>query len=395
MNPTPFLSQHRVKVLLVDDQPLIGEAVRRMVAGEPDIDFHYCKDPRNALSTALEIRPTVILQDLVMPDIEGMDLVRMFRADERTQEVPMIVLSTKEEPVTKAEAFAVGANDYIVKLPDRLELLARIRYHSKGYINLLQRNEAFRALAESQQALANDVEEAAKYVRSLLPGRLPDGSIRADWRFIPSAALGGDTFGYHDLDERTFAFYLLDVVGHGVGAALLSVSVLNAIRSHSLPGTDFRDPGRVITALNQSFQMSQQGDKYFTAWYGAFDRVERVLRYAGGGHPPAFLLSGSDPASKPQFLEPTGPMIGAFEDLDFDTATTPIAPGSTLFLYSDGVFEVQKADGDRWAFQDFVDLMAEPVEPGRNPMDRLITRVRELQGREGFEDDFSIIELRF
>ena len=115
------------------------------------------------------MQPTVILQDLVMPEIDGLTLVKTFRAHEPTRETPMIVLSTKEEPTVKAEAFALGANDYIVKLPDRLELLARIRYHSKGYINLLQRNEAYDALRESQRRLAKEINQAAHYLRSLLP----------------------------------------------------------------------------------------------------------------------------------------------------------------------------------------------------------------------------------
>src|SRR6185312_5036354 len=128
-----------------------------------------------ALDEAARIKPTVILQDLVMPDIDGLTLVKNFRANEGTKEIPMIVLSTKEDPAVKAEAFALGANDYIVKLPDRLELLARIRYHSKGYINLLQRNEAFEALEESQRRLAGEIKQAANYVRSLLPEKLRKG----------------------------------------------------------------------------------------------------------------------------------------------------------------------------------------------------------------------------
>ena len=155
------------------------------------------------------------------------ELMRRYRADERLRDVPVIVLSTKEEPAVKAEAFAVWANDYIVKLPDRLELIARVKYHSRGYTALLERNEAFAALQKSQQVLADDIATAATYVRSLMPPPQNGSTIRADWRFIPSASLGGDAFGYHDLDPEHFAVYLLDVCGHGVGAALLSVSALN------------------------------------------------------------------------------------------------------------------------------------------------------------------------
>ena len=133
-------------VLLVDDQSIIAEAVRRMVAGEDDIELHWCGDPAEALAMAEQVRPTLILQDLVMPQLSGLTLVRYFRAHPLTREVPLVVLSTKEEPKIKADAFALGANDYMVKLPDRLELLARIRYHAQGYINLLERNEAQRQL---------------------------------------------------------------------------------------------------------------------------------------------------------------------------------------------------------------------------------------------------------
>lgn len=386
----PALSQHKVTVLLVDDQPLIGEAVRRMVAGEPDIDFQYCKEPTKAIQTAADVRATVILQDLVMPDIDGLDLVTQYRQADHTRDVPIIVLSTREEPVTKAEAFARGASDYIVKLPDRLELLARIRHHSRGYINQLQRDEAFNALVESQKKLASDVAEAARYVQSLLPEKWNQGPVRADWRFIPSAALGGDTFGYHKLDDRHVSLYLIDVVGHGVGPALLSVSVLNALRSQSLPNADFLDPGQVITALNRTFQMTQQADKYFTAWYGVLDLQDRVIHYCGGGHPPALLITNGTPTQ----LEAVGPMIGAFEDLDFHTLSQPVPPDTTLYLYSDGCFEVVQPDGSMWPFDTFVELMAQPPNPGESAMDRLITHIRTMQGRDSFEDDFSIAELK-
>jgi len=147
--------EYHVMVLLVDDQAMVCEAVRRALANEPDIDFHYCSDAREALAVAAQIRPTVILQDLIMPGIDGLTLVNQFRANPSTRDIPIIVLSTNENPQVKGHAFAIGANDYIVKLPDRLELVARIRYHSRAYLNQLQRDAAYRALRESQQQLIN------------------------------------------------------------------------------------------------------------------------------------------------------------------------------------------------------------------------------------------------
>jgi signal transduction histidine kinase len=142
-------------VLLVDDQAMVGEAIRRSLASEPDINFHYCANPQDAFALALQLKPTVILQDLVMPGVDGLTLVKRFREETRTRAIPVIVLSTREEPATKSEAFAAGADDYLVKLPDRIELIARIRHHTRGYVSQLQRDEAYRALRESQQQLVD------------------------------------------------------------------------------------------------------------------------------------------------------------------------------------------------------------------------------------------------
>jgi len=383
-----------VTVLLVDDQPIIGEAVRRMLAGEEGLAFHYCKDAPRALEVAAEVGPTVILQDLVMPEIEGLELVKRFRADERFRDVPIIVLSTKEEAAVKAEAFAVGANDYIVKLPDRLELVARVRYHSRGFIALVERNEAFTALQASQQVLANDLATAAHYVRSLLPPPQQLGGVAADWRFIPSAELGGDAFGFHHLDDTHLAVYLLDVCGHGVGAALLSVSALNAIRSEALPQTDFHDPGSVLAALNKAFPMERQNDMFFTIWYGVYRSSTRTLRWAGGGHPAALMVP-PEPGAASTLLESDGPLIGAVEGLDFTDGETAVPAGSRVYLYSDGAFEICRPDGSMWAFADFLATLTTPSQEGESRIEGLLARIRDLSGREEFVDDFSMLELRF
>src|SRR3984885_2675632 len=154
--------EYPIMLLLVDDQLMIAEAIRRMLAGQGNIDFHYCTDPAEAIKVAREVRPTVILQDIVMPGVDGLDLVRRYRTEHFTSGIPIIVLSSKEEATVKNEAFEAGANDYLVKLPDNIELIARIRYHSKAYLNQLQRDEAYRALRESQEELLEKNLELAR-----------------------------------------------------------------------------------------------------------------------------------------------------------------------------------------------------------------------------------------
>ena len=146
-------------VLLVDDQQFVGEAVRRLLSDAEDLAFHFCEDPLAAVETANEITPTVILLDLVMPGADGLELLRRFRANESTEETPIIVLSTKEDARVKRDAFSFGASDYLVKLPDRVELLARVRYHSAACLNQRRRSQIAAALRASQRALAERVSE--------------------------------------------------------------------------------------------------------------------------------------------------------------------------------------------------------------------------------------------
>ena len=158
---TETTQEPALKVLLVDDQRIIGEAVRRMLRSEPGVEFHFCQQPEEALAMANEIRPTLILQDLVMPDVDGLDMVRQFRENAHTLTVPIIVLSSKEDAATKADSFRAGANDYLVKLPEEIELLARVRYHSSAYNMRLQLDAQQKELAEQK-----DAAEAANQAKS-------------------------------------------------------------------------------------------------------------------------------------------------------------------------------------------------------------------------------------
>jgi two-component system chemotaxis family response regulator WspR len=174
-------------VLLVDDQIMVGEAIRRALMNEPNIDFHFCPDAHEALNVATQTRPTVILQDLVLPGVDGLTLVRAYRANPATRDIPIIVLSTKEDAAVKSAAFSAGANDYLVKLPDTIELVARIRYHSRSYLAMQQRDEAYQALRQSQQQLLEINLELRRLTNSdgltgLANRRYFDGYLGAEWK---------------------------------------------------------------------------------------------------------------------------------------------------------------------------------------------------------------------
>ncbi|WP_309380009.1 fused response regulator/phosphatase [Cerasicoccus frondis] len=375
----------KIKVLMVDDQGMVCEAVRRMLVDEPGIEFHSTTEPTKAIESALHIQPTVILQDLVMPDVDGLTLVKFYRGKPELRDVPIIVLSSKEEAETKKKAFELGANDYMVKLPDKLEVIARIRYHSTGYIRLLERNAA-------QAALQAELDEAARYVQSLFPAKHEDDIVKTDWVFIASTDLAGDTFGYHWLDDEHFAIYLLDVCGHGVGAALHSVSAINVMRAMSLPGVDFHDPGAVLGGLNEAFDMEKHNDMYFTMWYGVYNKSTREMVYSSGGHPASVLVREG---AEHQRLSTPGMIVGGMPGLTYMTETVKIEPGDKLYVFSDGVYEVDYKDGSGMMTDDEFAIELDKPAGGKSKVQAMVDWVRAAQGRDAFEDDYSLVEVIF
>ncbi|WP_454737663.1 diguanylate cyclase [Cupriavidus necator] len=236
--PGAPMQEYVAMVLLVDDQAMVGEAVRRALSTEPDIDFHYCANPDDAVAVAERTKPTVILQDLVMPGIDGLTLVRRYRDNGATRDIPIIVLSTKEEAATKSAAFAAGANDYLVKLPDSIELIARIRYHSRSYLNLLQRDEAYRALRQSQQQLLETNLELQRLTNSdgltgLSNRRYFDEYLGAEWR---RAQREQTQLALLMIDVDSFKAYN-DTYGHVAGDEVLR-RVATVIRDNCTRATD-------------------------------------------------------------------------------------------------------------------------------------------------------------
>ena len=240
--------------------------------------------------------------------------------------------------------------------------------------------------------MAKELKQAAEYVRSLLPAPL-EGDVKTVWEFITSTSLGGDSFGYHWIDDDHFAMYLLDVCGHGVGAALLSISAINVVRSQSLPNADFRVPNQVLEGLNETFPMEKQNDMYFTMWYGVYSKSRRRIAFSSGGHPPALFVA--EAGATPAELRTPGMLIGGMPGMTYETDTVDVTPASELYIYSDGVYELTLPDGSMWTFEGFVDLLAQPSVEGMNDVQRVLEGCRKVQEAEQFEDDFSMVQLVF
>jgi sigma-B regulation protein RsbU (phosphoserine phosphatase) len=264
----------------------------------------------------------------------------------------------------------------------------------------LERNEAYAEIAEKQNILNAELMEAAAYVRSLLPAPITNDKtgIKTQWFFLPSTQLGGDAFGYHWLDDKHFAVYLLDVCGHGVGAALLSISVVNVLRSQTLNNTDFHNPTSVLSSLNTSFPIEKHNNMFFTIWYGVYNNQDRVLHFSSGGHPPALLLTKQPGESQYHLKElgTQGLVIGAKSDAEFSSQSITIGKDARMLLYSDGVFELQKPDGKMQELAEYIKFIDQSYKSTPLPtLDTIVDFSKQLKGPGPFPDDFSILEVDF
>jgi PAS domain S-box-containing protein len=215
---------------------------------------------------------------------------------------------------------------------------------------------AYDTLRMTQEALNAELAGAVDYVMSLLPRPITEERISADWFMVTSAQLGGDGLGYHWIDAERFAFYLLDVSGHGVKSALLAVSIIDTLRTCGLANTDWNDPGAVLSALNRVYFSQSRDHLYFTIWYGIADLAQTTLRYAGGGHPPAVIRA---PGCTNPKLAASGPPVGCFADANYPTVEVPLTFPTELYLFSDGVFETRRQQ-ETASLDRLVDFLVRP-----------------------------------
>ena len=276
------------------------------------------------------------------------------------------------EPVILADGAAIGIGAY------------RLRYHRRA------QDETADA-----DAMERELREASKYVASILPKPIDRGPVRVNWFYRPSTRIGGDAFGYQMLDARHFCLFLLDVSGHGTGAAMHAMTVAQVLRERVLPDVDFRDPAAVISGLNARFQMHRNNDLFFTIWYGVYDIADRVLVFAGAGHHAAYLLPADSKSWAPLPLGTENPIVGMLPDPRITAAEVEIPLGATLHLFSDGVFEITDRNGGQLGLDDVVAMLPEISADAADDPGRLYHRVRALSRPGQLDDDFSVLVFRF
>lgn len=375
------------KILVIDDDVAILELLKRTLKKQ-GYDVSVANNGEEGIEQAKQLRPALIICDWIMPKLTGIEVCRQVKATSELSTTQFFLLTSLGSVSDRVTGLDAGADDFISKPIEMNELYARVRAG-------LRLHQLSQDLQTQKQRIEAELAEAAEYVRSLLPEPLTE-PIKIDAKFIPSRQLGGDSFDYSWLDSDHLSIYLLDTSGHGLRAALPSVSVLNLLRSRAIPNIDYYQPSNVLKALNTTFQMTYKNDKYFTIWYGVYQLSTRQLLYSSAGHPPAILLTGKDEKDmKIERLKTRGMPVGMFLEAEYMDAIHEIEELSNLYIFSDGVYEINQPDNTMLGLEGFISILTEYNHLQDNTLEEVLNTIKRINSYNPFDDDFSLLKVSF
>jgi sigma-B regulation protein RsbU (phosphoserine phosphatase) len=376
-----------IQILVIDDD-LVMQMILKNTLQAQKYEVIVAKNGKEGISFAKQYQPALIICDWMMPDIDGLEVCRQIKLEDKLSSTIFILLTSKGAVEVKVQALDNGADDFLSKPIDKTELIASVR----AGLRIYQLNKD---LQRQKQLLEAELAEAGDYIQSLLPLPLK-GDVNITAEFIPSSQLGGDCYDFYWLDPDHLAIYLIDTSGHGVGSALLSISILNLLRSQSFGKEKFYEPSAIMMELNRAFQMSQHNGRYFTMWYGVYERSQRKLIYANAGHPQGILISGTPENPQIQELPSLDMPIGFFPDVDYASSELSIAPDSKLFICSDGIFEVLQENDKIWGMPKFFAYLVEKFSLSEEiSTNSILQKIQSETPNAKFGDDVSLLQIHF
>jgi sigma-B regulation protein RsbU (phosphoserine phosphatase) len=393
-----------MKVLVAEDDPISAQVLQKYLE-QWGHEVLIAEDGADAWDLVERDGVALVISDWMMPRMDGVELVRRIRATPRPGYVYVILLTAKSKKEDIVRGMEAGADDFLIKPFDREELRVRLRAGERIVEleqRLARRNEELQTantqITSANRRMKSDMEAAARVQHALLPAALPAwAGVRFAWTFQPCEELGGDMFGVVALDDRHAALYLLDVSGHGVAAALLSVSIRHfltplpgsGVSGASRSGQALASPKQVAAELNRRFPMDAVTGQFFTLMYGILDLQTHEFRYASAGHPgPLHLPRGAAPA----LLTSSGLPIGVSEEPRFEEHVLGLHPGDRLYLYSDGIPEAFNAVDEQFGS----DRLVAALDEGRTrslqeSVSTLVADIERWCGERHLTDDVSVL----
>jgi len=342
MSATPQLAPSAQKlILIVDDTPLNIGVISGALKDSYKTKVATSGEKALALASA-EVKPDLILLDIIMPGMDGYEVCSRLKADAATSEIPVIFLTGQTSAEDETRGFEVGAVDYVHKPFSPAVVKARVRSH------ILLR-EARAQLAEQLLALNNELEMARQIQLSILPHSIPQLSgLEIAARFLPMTSVAGDFYDFIQIDDKHLGILIADVSGHGLPSALIASMLQVALTGQSGHASE---PARVLAGLNRAL-CGKFTHNFVTAAYVYVDVEKNLMRYAGAGHPP--ILQWRNSTGKTTRILENGLVLGMFEEATYEALEFPLEVGDRYVLYTDGVPEAANPSEEQFGVDRFM-----------------------------------------
>lgn len=391
-----------MRILIAEDERITRATVERHLRHWGH-EVVAAEDGEQAWQAFDEGEFDIVITDWEMPRLSGVELVRRIRGCGRALYTYVIIVTSRSDKADVVEGIGAGADDYVSKPFDRDEL--RVRVMAGERVVRLERT-LHRQNAELQQAndrITGGLRAAARVQQSMLPQRNVETSrVRAAWKYVPCDELAGDAIGLHLIDERYLVAYVIDVSGHGVPAALLSVSAMHAMEPSNadasalreLSGADeglgtLRAPAGVATELNRRFRAGENGGLYLTMILGVLDTHSGRLRFTCAGHPAPVVLRDGRPLPLPSL---GGFPIAMLDFATFDEHALQLQPGDRVCFFSDGVPDQENTDGSPFGAERLLHAVASRRDlPPAAAADAVVSDLEAWAGTASFGDDVSLV----
>ena len=385
---------HHGKLLVVDDNEMNRDMLSRRLERKGHTVVQ-AEDGKAALECMKKQSFDVILLDIMMPGIDGLEVLKTIRESRSVTKLPVIMVTAKDDSTDIVQALKQGASDYITKPLDFPVVLARVQTQ-------LSLKRAHDALETAHQRMKQDLEAAARVQRTLLPGKLPvKQGVQFAWRSRPCDELGGDSLNIFEIDDHHIGMFILDVSGHGVPAALLAVTVTHTLSidihqfsvltdpSDDPSGYSIINPSRAARRLNRLYPMDPKTLHYFVILYGILNTKSNRFKFVCAGMPGPILLRRDKP---PEILDAPSVPIGLLEDSTYNEHIIDLKLGDRIFLHSDGLYEEKDPSGEQFGR----DRLCAAIENTRamglqTSIDALIDEVVCWKGNEDLGDDVSVV----
>ena len=401
-----------MRILVADDDRVNREIISRHLA-ELNYEVISCVDGQEAWETISAGDISLVVTDWIMPRMDGIQLCRKIRRTNLGRYVYTIILTSMDEDKDLIRGMDAGADDFLVKPVNKEMLHACIRAGERILALERRLEKRNRKLTESRdrlqrayQVMQKDLEAAARVQESLIPKKsTTHAGVRFHWLFQPCAQVAGDIFNCFPMDERHLGFYLLDVSGHGIPAAMLSVmiskllvpdSAQDNLLKRSQPEPPYYrliPPEEVVRDLNRRFQSSDAFSHYFTMIYGIIDRTIGQVRLCQAGHPHPVLVRSTGQA---EAIGQNGFPVGILPDLDYSSFQLQLSPGDRLILYSDGITGCMNAEDEEYSLARLIrTLAASGRESMVSSVQTVARQLRRWNGPEAFADDMTLLAVEY